>query len=142
MSRQTFVAYTPKGYNRMLGELRTIAHESIPAGHSLIVTVEVDDGPTAKMRGKFHAMCGDVARRLPEWRGCKMTADKWKAVFIGAVIDQEWLPGIDKGAVPYRKSSENFSRKKYCDLIQTAQVFGDEHLVEWSDRSQEADDHA
>ena len=67
-----------------------------------------------------------------------MTADKWKAVFIGAVIDQEWLPGIDKGAVPYRKSSENFSRKKYGDLIMTAQVFGDEHSVPWSDKAQEA----
>lgn len=138
MSRHHFVAYTPLGYNRMLAELRVIAHESIPAGHSLIVTVEVDDGPTAKMRGKFHAMCGDVAKAIPVWNGTKMNLDRWKAVFIGAVEAQEWLPGLDGRAVPYRKSSENFSRKKYGDLIMTAQVFGDEHSVPWSDKAQEA----
>lgn len=137
MTRATFVAYTPMGYNRMLAELRLIAHESIPAGNSLVVTVEVDDGPTAKMRGKFHAMCGDVAKALPVWHSTKMSLDRWKAVFIGAVEQQEWIPGLDGRAVPYRKSSENMSRKKYCDLIMTAQVFGDEHSVQWSDRASE-----
>lgn len=135
MSRQTFVAHTPMGYNRMVSELRAIAHESIPAGHSIVVTVEVDDGPTAKMRGKFHAMCGDVYRALPTWHGTKMSSDKWKAVFIGAVEDQQWIPGVDGRGVPYRKSSENMSRKRYCDLIMTAQVFGDEHSVPWSEES-------
>lgn len=137
MSRHNFVAYTPKGYNRMMQEIRQLAHESIPAGHSLIVTVEVDDGPTAKMRGKFHAMCDDIAMAMPPMYGKKRTLEDWKSVFIGAVDKQEWLVGLDGSLVPYRKSSENFSRKKYCDLIQTAQVFGDENLVEWSDRSQE-----
>ena len=137
MTRATFVAYTPLGYNRMLAELRQIAHESIPAGHSLVVTVEVDDGPTAKMRGKFHAMCGDIAEAMPPMYGEKRTLEDWKSVFIGAVEKQRWLVGLDGALVPSRKSSENMSRKKYCDLIMTAQVFGDEHSVQWSDRASE-----
>ena len=137
MSRQILLAHTPFGYRHMIEELNAIANDSLPAGHTLMITVDVDDGPTAKMRGKFHAMLADINRKFPTWHGTKMGADRWKAVFIGAAINQEWIPGLDGRAVPYRKSSENFSRKKYGEMITIAQVFGDENAVEWSDESVE-----
>lgn len=129
------VAHTPFAMRRVFKELGQIADDAIPQDHSVIVTVEVDSGPTAKMRGKFHAMCADVAKALPEWKGVRMTSAHWKAAFIAAAIEQEWLPGVDGKPVPYRPSSENFSRKKYCDLIAVAQAFGDEHGVEWSEKA-------
>lgn len=135
MSRQTLVAYTPFGFRRIESELQRIADESLPAGHTMIVTVEVDDGPTAKMRGKFHAMCADIAEQIPEWKGFRMKLAHWKAVFVGAAIEQEWVPGIDGRPVPYRPSTENLSRKRYCDCITAAQAFGDSMGVVWSEKS-------
>lgn len=135
MSRHDLIAYTPFGFAHMESELRAIADESLPAGHTMVVTVEVDTGPTAKMRGKFHAMCQDVARAMPEWKGVRMTYLHWKAAFIAAAIEQEWLPGIDGKPVPYRPSSENLSRKKYCDCITVAQAFGDSVGVVWSEKA-------
>lgn len=133
--KHTMVAHTPFAMRRVFKELGQIADDALPQDFALVVTVEVDNGPTAKMRGKFHAMCGDVAKALPEWKGVRMTAAHWKAAFIAAAIEQEWLPGIDGKPVPYRPSSENFSRKKYGDLITVAQAFGDEHQVEWSEKA-------
>lgn len=135
--KHTMVAHTPFAMRRVFKELGQIADDALPQDHSVIVTVEVDSGPTARMRGKFHAMCADVAKALPEWKGVRMSSAHWKAAFIAAAIEQEWLPGIDGKPVPYRPSSENFSRKKYGDCIAVAQAFGDEQRVVWSDRATE-----
>ena len=136
MSRETLIAHTPFGLRRAHQRLDEIAHESIPAGHTLTIKVEVDSGPTARMRGKFHAMCQDIAEQVI-WCGSKQDYLRWKAVFIGAAVAQEWIPGIDGRPVPFRKGSEDLTRKQYCDCIAIAQVFGDEHHVQWSEQAKE-----
>ena len=135
--KEKFVAWTGMALRRIHAEVDRIANEAFAAGRSMIVKVEVEDGPTAAMRNKFHAMCDDVARSLPSWKGADMSKLHWKAVFIAAALEQEWVPGIDGKPVPYRKSSEDLRRKEYCDCITVAQAFGDQHGVAWSDSVRE-----
>ena len=109
----------------------------LASGKTGRVIIESHDGPTAEMRGKFHAMCGDIARQVKQYRGATMDLERWKAVCIGAAIDQEWLPAWGGGGVvPFRKSSEHLSKKQYCDCIEVAYAIGSHFGVVWSDTSE------
>jgi hypothetical protein len=105
---------------------------ALTAGNIPSITFDDGDGPNAKMRNKFHAMCDDIARSVPAFKGEAMSKLKWKAVIIGAHIAQEWLPGIDGHAVPYYRSSEELTSEDYAGLIDVAQMVGDSMAVAWS----------
>ena len=135
--KQTFVVHGGLGWRHVVDQIWSILSTAFAAGHSASVTVSTSDKPTDVMRRKWHAMCGDIARHAPEYKGAAMNLERWKAVCMAAAIEQEWLPAWEgKGVVPFRKSSESLSKKQYCDCIEVAYAIGSQLGVEWSEHDE------
>jgi len=132
--KQSFIVHGLMGWRNASAIIGEIIGAAFAAGHQCEVILKTSDRPTDLMRGKFHAMCGDLAKQVPEYKGAKMDLDRWKAVCIGTAIEQEWLPAWDgRGVVPFRKSSENMSKRQYCDCIEVAGMIGAHFNVVWTD---------
>ena len=107
------------------------------------VVVESYDGPTDEMRGKLHAMASDLAKQVRYFRGCDMgekvshRAASWKAVLVSAAVADRFVPGYHGGLISVRPSSENLSKRAYCDAIEAAYQIGAENGVVWSDPSEQ-----
>lgn len=97
------------------------------------------DGPTDEMRGKLHAMAGDLARQARYFRGADMgekishREDSWKAVAVSAAAGDRFVPGYNGGLISVRPSSENLSQKKYSIAIEALYQIGAEIGVVWSE---------
>ena len=136
--KRVFVVYGGRGWTHTASEIAQLVGEAFAGGLSTEVTVRTSDKPTDLMRRKFHAMCADLARQVPAYKGAEMTLDRWKAICIGAAIEQEWLPAWGgNGVVPFRPSSENLRKKQYCDCIEVAYAIGAEFGVEWTEKQKE-----
>ena len=97
------------------------------------------DGPTDEMRGKFHAMIGDLSKQHRFLRGFDMGErikdrdDSWKAFLISAAVCDRFVPGYNGGMISVRPSSENLPKKTYCDAIEAAYAVGAEMGTVWSE---------
>ena len=115
-----------------------MACAAIGEGKTGRVIVEIHDGPTAEMRGKLHAMCDDLAEQVPTFKGAPMGdshAERkraWKAVCVSAAVADRFVPGYHGGLISVRPSSENLTKKQYCDAIEAAYAIGAESQVKWS----------
>lgn len=132
--KQSFLVYTGFGWTKVAAEIARLLGEAFAGGHSAELILKTDDAPTALMRKKWHAMCGDLAKQVPSYNGAKLDGPRWKAVCMGEALEQEWLPAWGgRGVVPFRKSSENLTKKQYCDCIEVAYMIGAHFGVVWSD---------
>lgn len=137
--KQEFIVYGLKGWQNLFARIGEIVGPAFASGHHCELILKTSDKPTDLMRGKWHAMCGDLAKQVPEYKGAKMNLARWKAVCMAAAIEQEWLPAWDgNGVVPFRKSSENLTKRQYCDCIQIADVIGAHFQVVWSEPKNKA----
>lgn len=111
----------------------------IAGGKSGRIIVECYDGPNDDMRGKLHAMAHDLAEQVRYFRGCDMGEKvshreaSWKAVLVSAAVADRFVPGYNGGLISVRPSSENLSKRAYCDAIEAAYAIGAEMNVVWSD---------
>lgn len=132
--KQSYLVYSGFGWAKVSKIIEALLGEAFAAGHSAELIVKTDDAPTALMRKKWHAMCGDLAKQVPVYNGAKLDLPRWKAVCMGAALEQEWLPAWGgRGVVPFRKSSESLTKKQYCDCIEVAYMIGAHFAVVWSD---------
>ena len=132
--KETFVVYGLMGWNNVASVIARIVGDAFATGLSVDITVSSSDKPTDLMRKKWHAMCGDLAKQVPHYNGAKMDLPRWKAICMGVAIEQEWLPAWGgRGVVPFRKSSENLTKKQYRDCIEVAYMIGAHFKVVWSD---------
>ena len=132
--KQSFLVYTGFGWHKVAAELARLLGEAFAGGHSAEIILKTDDAPSDLMRKKWHAMCGDIAKQVPHYNGAKMDLPRWKAICMGVAIEQEWLPAWGgRGVVPFRKSSENLTKKQYRDCIEVAYMIGAHFKVVWSD---------
>lgn len=137
--KQSYIVYTGFGLAKIWPEIQRLLHEAFAGEHSAELIVKTSDKPTDFMRKKWHAMCGDLEEQVPEYKGAKMNLDRWKAVSMAVVIEQEWLPAWDgNGVVPFRKSSENLTKKQYCDCIEVVYMIGAHFDVAWTDPKEKA----
>ncbi len=135
--KQSFVVYGLMGWRNVTAQLTALIGDAFAAGHSAEVIVKTSDKPTDLMRRKWHAMMGELAKQAPAYKGATMNLERWKAVVMGAVIEQEWLPAWDSnGVVPFRKSSENLTKKQYCDCIEVTYLIGAHFNVIWQGEEQ------
>lgn len=111
----------------------------IAGGGTGRLIVESFDGPTDEMRGKLHAMVGDIAKHARHYRGADMgekqrdREDSWKAVLVSAAVQDRFVPGYNGGLISVRPSSENLRKAQYCDAIEAAYALGAELGVVWSE---------
>lgn len=132
--KQSFLVHGLLGWRHIYDKVSEIVGDAFDGGLSTEIIVKTDDGPTALMRKKWHSMCGDLAKQVPVYNGAKLDLARWKAVCMGAALEQEWLPAWGgKGVVPFRKSSENLTKRQYCDCIEVAYSIGAHFGVVWSD---------
>lgn len=138
--KQVYVVFGAMGLRNTLRQVWELLGDSFASGQSATITVSTSDKPTDLMRRKFHAMCGDLAEKVPEYKGAAMNLERWKAVAIAAAIEQEWLPAWGgHGVVPFRKSSEALSKRQYCDCIEVVGAIGATYNVEWSEHEREGE---
>ena len=106
--------------------------------------VESFDGPTDEMRGKLHAMIGDLTKHSTTFRGATLGTskgqvfDSWKAILVSAAMQDRFVPGYHGGLISVRPSSENLRKSQYCDAIEAAYQIGAELGVVWSDEREPA----
>lgn len=111
----------------------------IAGGGTGRLIVESFDGPTNEMRGKLHAMIGDLADHSDTFRGALLGStkaqvfDAWKAVLVSAAVADRFVPGYNGGLISVRPSSERLLKAQYCDAIEAAYQIGAEIKVKWSD---------
>jgi hypothetical protein len=110
----------------------------VAGGRTGRVVVISDDGPTAEMRGKLHAMAADLAKQVPTYKGASMgdtlttRREAWKAVLVSAAVADRFVPGYHGGLISVRPSSETLTRAQYCDAIEAGNQVGAECGVVWS----------
>lgn len=132
--KQSFIVYGQMGWRNVAARIADLLGEAFAGGHSAEVILKTSDKPTDLMRKKWHAMCGDLAKQVPQYNGAKLDLARWKAICMGEAIEQEWLPAWGgRGVVPFRKSSENLTKKQYCDCIEVAYMIGAHFGVVWTD---------
>lgn len=136
--KESFVVYGQMGWRNVAARISDMLGEAFAGGHSAELILKTSDKPTDLMRNKWHAMCGDLAKQVPAYKGATMNLERWKAVSMAAAIEQEWLPAWEgNGVVPFRKSSENLTKRQYCNCIEVVYMIGAHFKVVWSDPKQE-----
>lgn len=118
---------------RLVGEpQRAIARQLIDrAPPNAVVTIK-EAARSDDQNAKMWAMLSDISRAKPEGR--RMTADKWKAVFMQACGHAvQFEMGLDGAPFPVGYSSSRLSKSQMSDLIEFIYEYGARHGVKWSE---------
>ena len=89
---------------------------------------------------KMWAMLTDINRQRPTLHGCKMSTDKWKAVFMMAAGQQvSMLPNLDgDGFFPYGHRSSELSVKEMSDVIEQIYAYAAQEGLSLNDHTEKA----
>ena len=93
-----------------------------------------DPTRTGDQNAIFHALCGDIAKRV-EWMGKPRTAEAWKVLLVSghAVATKEGaevVPGLEGEFVNIRESTAAMSKARGSSLIEYTMAFAATHGVE------------
>lgn len=100
---------------------------------SILNTARENQKRTTDHNARFHAMCRDIARKVP-WAGRMWADEDWKRLFLGAKFGQPIVPnpfghGI---TVMNAKRSRDLTNAEMEELLGEMEAFGNEHEVDWS----------
>lgn len=118
---------------RLVGDAqRGLAHRLIDSAPPNAVVTIKEAGRSPDQNAKMWAMLSDISRAKPEGR--RMTADKWKAVFMQACGHAvQFEMGLDGSPFPVGYSSSRLSVSQMRDLIEFIYEYGARHDVKWSE---------
>jgi len=90
---------------------------------------------------KLWAALTDIAQQMT-WHGRKLTAAKWKLLFMDALNRaSDPVPSLDgQGVVDLGSSSSDLSTEECSDLIEIILAWGAEHSVTFSEATQSANE--
>lgn len=111
--------------------LRTII-DKIPTDYA----VEIKEVTrTVEQNSKMWPMLGDLSRQV-NWHGYILSDEEWKDFFTAILCGQKFVPNLDRtGFVIVGRSSRKLGKKKFSELIELIQHFGDERGVVWSNNA-------
>jgi hypothetical protein len=103
------------------------------AGHRMTVEVK-SETRSLQANARMWAMLTDIAQQK-EHAGRKQPPDKWKALFLHALgQEQEFLPSLDgKTFIPIGSSSSDLSKEEMTDMIELMFAWGAENGVVFHD---------
>lgn len=92
---------------------------------------------TWEQKKRFHAMCRDIARDVPEYCGIQMDEEEWKRLLIGAGHGQHVVPNPFNPAAGFMVVNKQRVRTMPLpdmgELITQMLAFGNERGVNWTD---------
>lgn len=105
---------------------------NLPYDPVMEVVIRELDVRTLEQNAKLWPMLRDISRQV-EWYGRKLTEDQWKIMFTASLSAQTVVPNIENtGFVALGQSTKKMRKKEFSELLEFAQVFGEERGVKWS----------
>lgn len=90
-----------------------------------------------EQKKKFHALCRDIARDIPDYCGIAMDFEDWKRLLIGAAHGQHVVPNPFNPAAGFmvvnKQRVRGMLKPDMSELIEQMLAFGNERGVEWTD---------
>jgi len=87
---------------------------------------------TLDQNSKLWPMLNEVSQQV-EWHGSFRSPHAWKQMFLSALIDADFIPGIEGEPVNVSNRSSTLSKERFSELIELIYAFGANHGVVFSD---------
>jgi hypothetical protein len=100
----------------------------------MAVLTKPDAIRSAEQNAKLHAMCRDFARQM-EWAGRRWSEKDWKAIFLGGLLGQSFVPNPFGHSIVVVNNgrSSRLTVERFAELLGEIEAFGVSHGIEWSE---------
>lgn len=129
MTTRKYKAFEPVQAHKAHADAWLWIKSMLAAGHRLTVEIKPETR-TLDQNGKFHAICGDIAKSGFQWRGKPRSQLKWKLLLISghAIATKEEVDieiGLEGEFINLRESTALMSIKRGASLITYTLAFCD-----------------